>query len=60
MLVREREGCGVCEEKRLKAWALGSLGLGGQGDKEEPARSLEAVAGEVRKPGMWCPWSQAK
>lgn len=52
---------GRCEEKRLKAWALGAPGLGGQGDEEEPARSLEATAGELRgNQGSWRPRSQAR
>lgn len=47
MLVRKRRGS-RCKEKRVEVCGLGSLGLGGQGEKQEPARSLEAVAGEMR------------
>lgn len=40
---------------------MGVPGLGGQGDEEEPARSLEAAAGELRgNLGPWHPQSQAR
>lgn len=38
-----------CEEERLKEGALGAPGLGSQEDKQEPARSPKAVAGEGRE-----------